>query len=61
MGHSNSRGILALGGVGAPAGILADQTQYPDNYREQLDMYSNWAYAATATTTVRTIIVRPWC
>lgn len=35
----------AAGGIGAPAGIPAEATQYPDHYADQLQMYGNLAYA----------------
>ncbi len=35
----------SAGGVGGPAGIPPEQTQYPDNYEDQLHLYGNLAYA----------------
>jgi acyl-homoserine lactone acylase PvdQ len=37
----------SAGGVGAPAGEPTDNFKYPDNFRDQLDMYGNLAYAKT--------------
>ncbi len=35
----------SAGGIGAPAGIPPDQTQYPPNFEDQLHLYGNLAYA----------------
>jgi len=35
----------SAGGVGAPAGVPTDQFRYPANFRDQLDLYGNLAYA----------------
>ncbi len=37
----------SAGGVGAPAGVPTSAIQYPKNFRDQLDMYGNLAYAKT--------------